>query len=94
MSLPREMRREIYRHMARTSPRGVYRAATVNREAKSVQAHLNVLKRALRRRALAKRRPSLRRRLQLSPNYRIPLWNARNEATARARLRATPRSRI
>lgn len=93
MSLPPEMRREVYKHLAHTSPRTIYRAAIVNREAKTVQAHLNILKRALRRRALSRRLPITRRRIQYGPvNYRLALWNARNEAVARTAMRRRHKS--
>lgn len=65
------VRREVYRRLARLNPRSVYRAATVNRAARNVQSHLNALKRVIRRR-------QIRRRIHRSPSYRESINNLRN----------------
>lgn len=73
-------RREVYKRLARTSPRSVYRAATVNRAARNVQSHLNALKRVIHRR-------QIRRRLHRSPAYRNTVNNIRNQLRVPQTLR-------
>lgn len=82
------LRREIYKRLAIVDPPTLYRIATRNKAAKNIQAHLNVLKRALYRRFTRRKKHSqARQRFLESPGYRISLWNSRNEAAARQRMR-------